>query len=183
MGGPGSGNHGLRYGRKTTVEECLSLGAGDMQRGGIFNHGGRAGRWAWTHRSGNSFPIDYRAEIRDPGSSSVRLTYWWRWGESPLQHADYSVRLSATALPWGGVRWRFICPLVCDGMACCRRVGKLYLPPGAGYFGCRHCYRLTYQSCQDSHKDDALFARLAAGTCYTPKEMREALRDREKGRR
>lgn len=28
------------------------------------------------------------------------------------------------------------------------RVGVLYLPPGAAYFGCRHCHRLTYASRQ-----------------------------------
>ena len=183
MGGSGSGNYGPRYGRKTTVEECLSLDSSTMQRAGSFNHGGSAGRWTWTYRSGNSFPIDYRAEIGHPGPSFVRLTYWWRWGESPLQHVDYSVRLSATALPWSGVRWRFICPLVCNGTTCYRRVGKLYLPPAGGYFGCRHCYQLTYQSCRDSHKDDALFARVAAGTGYTAEEMREAFRGPKKRRR
>jgi hypothetical protein len=28
-------------------------------------------------------------------------------------------------------------------------VGKLYLPPGARYFGCRRCHELTYRSCQE----------------------------------
>jgi len=35
---------------------------------------------------------------------------------------------------------------------CGRRVAKLYLPRGARYFGCRHCYDLTYLSCQRSDK-------------------------------
>ncbi len=39
---------------------------------------------------------------------------------------------------------------------CERRVGKLWLPPGAIYFGCRHCYGLTYRSCQESHKRDRM---------------------------
>ena len=29
--------------------------------------------------------------------------------------------------------------------------GKLYLPPGGKYYGCRHCYDLTYESSQTSH--------------------------------
>jgi hypothetical protein len=33
-------------------------------------------------------------------------------------------------------------------------VGKLYLPPGGKFFGCRQCYDLTYESCQRSHKYD-----------------------------
>jgi hypothetical protein len=28
-------------------------------------------------------------------------------------------------------------------------VSKLYLPSGGRYFGCRHCYRLTYRSVQE----------------------------------
>ena len=28
-------------------------------------------------------------------------------------------------------------------------MGKLYLPPGARYFGCRRCHELTYRSCQE----------------------------------
>ena len=52
----------------------------------------------------------------------------------------------------GGVRWWFLCTLTCDGRYCGRRVGKLYLPPGGRYYGCRHCYDLTYKSCQLSHK-------------------------------
>jgi len=26
------------------------------------------------------------------------------------------------------------------------------LPPGGKYFGCRHCYNLTYQSCKEHDK-------------------------------
>lgn len=33
-----------------------------------------------------------------------------------------------------------------------RRVGKVYLPPGGKYFGCRHCYQLSYRSSQESDK-------------------------------
>jgi hypothetical protein len=45
-------------------------------------------------------------------------------------------------------RWSFICPLIVNGRPCGRRVGKLYLPPSARYFGCRHCHGLTYTSAQ-----------------------------------
>ena len=30
-------------------------------------------------------------------------------------------------------------------------------------FGCRHCYDLTYLSCQESHKYDRMYAQLADG--------------------
>jgi len=36
-------------------------------------------------------------------------------------------------------------------------LGVLYL---AKYAGCRHCYDLTYESCQESHKFDSLAQRM-----------------------
>jgi hypothetical protein len=39
-----------------------------------------------------------------------------------------------------------------NGRPCQRRVGKLYLPPGGRYYGCRHCHALTYTSCQEHDK-------------------------------
>ena len=37
----------------------------------------------------------------------------------------------------------------------------LYLPPEERHFGCRECHELTYQSSQQSHKYDGLYALLA----------------------
>jgi hypothetical protein len=59
---------------------------------------------------------------------------------------------------FGGSRFLFLCP------RCLRRTAKLYLPSGGIHFRCRICYRLTYQSCNDSHKFDAMFANLAQST-------------------
>src|SRR5262249_13469992 len=65
---------------------------------------------------------------------------------------DYRVGLTTTRPRFGGLRWWFICPLVVNGYPCGRRVGKLYLPPGGRYSGCRHCCDLTYASCQQHDK-------------------------------
>jgi hypothetical protein len=67
------------------------------------------------------------------------------------------VELTTTRPRFGGLRWWFVCPLLVSGRPCRRRVGKLYLPPRARYFGCRHCYDLTYTSCQESRKYDGAF--------------------------
>ena len=89
----------------------------------------------------------------------VRLSYTVTPQGGEPQHYDYQVRLVTTQPHFGGLRWWFMCPLRVNGHACGRRVSKLYLPPGGHYFGCRHCYRLTYTSSQDSRKPDHL-ARL-----------------------
>jgi hypothetical protein len=64
----------------------------------------------------------------------------------------YEVGLATTRPRFGGLRWWFVCPLAPSGNACGRRVGKLYLPPGGRYFGCRHCHDLTYTSAQEHDK-------------------------------
>jgi hypothetical protein len=72
---------------------------------------------------------------------------------------DYRINLTTSCPNFGGSRWWFLCPLVVAGRACSRRVRKLYLPPGGRHFGCRHCYSLTYESCQTSDKRLSWFRR------------------------
>ena len=45
---------------------------------------------------------------------------------------------------FGGERPWFVCPGVVNGVACGRRVAKLYLK--RRYFLCRHCHNLSYES-------------------------------------
>jgi hypothetical protein len=153
MGGSGSGNHyhWWRSDKKTVVEDCLALDANRWMREGILKAGVRTmGTWNWTYHTGKSFAVTYAVDTLAPAAPSVRLTYSWVWSASQEpQSADYRVRLTTTRPRFGGQRWWFICPLVVGGRACNRRVGKLYLPPAARYFGCRHCHQLTYTSCQE----------------------------------
>ncbi len=74
---------------------------------------------------------------------------------------DEAVILRSPAPPIGGNGWWFRCPLVANDRPCGRQVRKLYLPPGARYFGCRYCHDLTYESCQESHKYDRLLGVVA----------------------
>jgi len=63
---------------------------------------------------------------------------------------DYKISLTTTPCNFGGVRYWFICPLSVNGAYCGRRVGTLYLASGGNYFGCRHCYDLSYESRNES---------------------------------
>jgi hypothetical protein len=150
MGGPGSGR---RLNKKMVVEDCLQLDANRWVREGLRDRVRMAGTWRWTYPGGRHFSVDYEVDTFDPEEPFCQL--WYAWARRPTGEpgwADYRVDLTATYPHLGGLRWWFVCPLVVGGVACRRRVGKLYLPPRARYFGCRHCHRLTYKSCQEHDK-------------------------------
>lgn len=165
MGGSGSGNyyHWWRPRKKTAVEECLSIDANRWVREGILKAGVHLkGSWRWTYRSGGECSIGYEVRTLDMGRPLLFLSYSWKEPDSGRKEpVAYPVSLATTRPRFGGLRWWFICPLSRNGWSCNRRVGKLYLPPGARYFGCRRCYDLTYTSCQESHKSDALYRFMA----------------------
>jgi hypothetical protein len=104
------------------------------------------------------------------------------WTDQP-QQIETSIDLVATAQPFGGQRWWFVCPRTG------RSVSKLYLPFGALRFASRHAYRLAYQSQRESPSDRAvnrafkLRHRLGAGGIGDhipePKGMRLATFERE----
>jgi hypothetical protein len=166
MGGPGSGNHyhWWRSGKKTTVEDCRFLDANRWMREGILRAGvWRQGGWAWfrdEEREEKTSSIGYEVNTQD-APPRVRLFYTFT---EKGEHVDYCIPLVTTQPHLGGLRWWFVCPLVVNDRPCNRRVGKLYLPPGGRYFGCRHCYDLTYTSCQESHKYDRFYRTLAERT-------------------
>ncbi len=166
MGGPGSGSHyhWWRSGKKAVVEDCRHLDANRWMRAGILKagvwHGGRCIWYRDGERKEEAASMDYEVNTHAV-PPWVRLFY--RFTESGFE-ADYRIILETTRPRFGGLRWWFRCPLVIEGRPCGRRVGKLYLPSGGRYYGCRHCYRLTYTSCQESRKCESAFRMLARET-------------------
>jgi hypothetical protein len=57
---------------------------------------------------------------------------------------DYKVPIVETTCHFGGTRYWFKCNLYKNNQYCGRRVGVLY--KDGNWFGCRHCYELTYAS-------------------------------------
>lgn len=57
---------------------------------------------------------------------------------------DYKVPIVKTPCNFGGSRYWFKCSLYKSGVYCGKRVGVLY--KDGDWFGCRHCYELTYSS-------------------------------------
>jgi len=150
MGGCGSGLWERRS--KATVEDCLSICVGDLVRLGLIQTGEWAsGRVNWNRPRTGELLSSARCESDARGAEAawLRLSYTLRRERRPV---SYTVSLTATRPHLGGVRWWFVCPLTAQGGECGRRVGKLYLPSGGEYYGCRRCYDLTYASCRRSHR-------------------------------
>jgi hypothetical protein len=175
MGGPGSG---WRSGSsKTPVEDCLVLSTARLMRIGLLRanlHRTASISWSDSYTEEKLSSIGFDPNIWN--EHGVARLYYSR--SSTGEHMDYRVQLTSTSLPWGGRRWWFTCPLVISEKTCGRRVGKLYLPPGAEYFGCRQCYDLTYQSCQESHKHDGWAASLGSEFGLSAREVLRMLSKR-----
>lgn len=160
MGGYGSGRWQYRTTRYT-VEDCSPLDVNKLRRDKLL-YEPPAGtivpgslNWHNTRTKEKMGSAGYRIE-RDAGGIVFRLQY--KAGEVEV---DLPVQIERLPQNFGGERWWFRCPLVVNGIPCQRRCGKLYLPPGGRYFGCRHCHDLTYTSCNESHQFDSMFRGLA----------------------
>lgn len=149
MGGFGSGE---RSWKKTTVEQCRSLDAARLSRQGVFARRGYAGdawRLTWTNALGDQvLALVYWLEAVPPDDLVLHLDERV-WPDGRKTDFREAIPLAKTQPNFGGWRWWFACPLSVDGIACGRRVQKLYLPPGERYFGCRSCHDLTYRSAQE----------------------------------
>lgn len=129
-----------------TVEDCRSVSISFLKKHDYFC-GYRSGRIFWTNSMGEETgSIGVVVSIMD-GENFVRFYYTVTDRSSGEKtEYDYKVRLTATPCNFGGLRYWFICPLSRNGVYCGRRAAKLYKAPGAYYFGCRHCYDLSYES-------------------------------------
>jgi hypothetical protein len=171
VGGSGS-TRWIGHAKKCTVEECARLNANRLMREGILLEGiHQSGVWSWLDSitGETTSSLGYEVDTTNPAHSWIRLFYTIT---STGDKVDYTVRLTSTRPYFGGLRWWFICPLPVNGRICYRRVGKLYLPYYARFYGCRHCYDLTYRSSQEADKRVYWLRR-------NPEALMEIVRDRD----
>jgi hypothetical protein len=149
MGGFGSGRWGW-HSKKTVVEDCKALDLHQLAREGSFV-AGRTASLRWLRGEQETGSIGYSVRPREGGLLLV-LSYRWSRADGEGRSVELPISLETTRPRFGGLRWWGHCPLAVSGVACRRRVAKLYLPPGACYFGCRVCHGLTYNSAQTHDK-------------------------------
>jgi hypothetical protein len=162
MGGAGSGchYHWWRGTKKDVVEDCRTIDLGELARQGYLR-AGKTGTIRWSRGGKETSSIGFT--VRPGEETDLVLVLNYTLTQSGEQ-VEIPTPLETTRLCRGGLRWWGRCPLVVGRRPCERRIGKLYLPPGARYFGCRHCHGLTYTSCQESHQYDGVFRCLARDT-------------------
>jgi hypothetical protein len=95
----------------------------------------------WTSPWGGENSVSINVSVSDLADCYIRFIYARTEGGNDF---DYKVPITTTPCRYGGVRYWFKCSLSRDGVYCGRRVGILYKV--GDYFGCRHCYNLTYAS-------------------------------------
>ena len=170
---------------KLTVEECRPISANDFKE--LLRSGWGKGTFTWKTEDEDRGKAAFL--VQSTGDKLLLWAFYTITSRETGNKTDYnySIPIQTTQPHFGGVRYWFTCTLIIDGEPCNRRVGKLYLPPGGHYFGCRHCYDLTYRSCQDSHKFDRLYEEIAGMLSrhapegfpinITPKLIKESLRE------
>lgn len=175
MGGYGSGRHNS-YATRQTVEGCLTLNVDRLVRDGMVGPRWWSGTLTWTRTSTGEKTASAGFRCFEDGEAHiVTLNYTVTHQDGEKHEVDQRIVLQTTRMPSGGLRWWFTCPLFKNGIRCGRRVGRLHIPTGGIYFGCRHCYNLTYTSCNESHKYDGLFRTLAKDMGTTPEMIKRAL--------
>ncbi len=133
------------WSKKDTVEDGTKLNIFKLKEFGLLG-GYRSNTLTWTRSlSGHKSSVGIVVDVMD--EPYVKLNYTFTDHDSGEKtDYDYKIQLTTTPCHYGGVRYWFICPLVRNGLPCGRRVGTLFLSSGCKYFGCRHCYDLSYES-------------------------------------
>jgi len=139
--------------KKDTIEDCTQLSIFKLKEFGLLK-GYSFTTLTWTRKlSGRKNSIGLVADVTGEPYIKVNYTITDR---STGKKTDYEYKINLTTTPchFGGVRYWFICPLSVNGVYCGRRVGSLYLASSGNYFGCRHCFELSYES-----RNEPRFAR------------------------
>ena len=157
MGGFGSGHWIDAMKRRVNTDLCRTLSIRTLMKMRVFD----------DDSSDEVFCVRWVNEFgEDAGMATITPVVGGNGNKRSLRVdiggcvTGQDIQITTTPCTYGGVRYWFLCPAVVDGVLCEDRVERLYLPPGAQVFGCRQCYGLTYESCQQSHKYDRVMDHL-----------------------
>lgn len=122
---------------RNTVEDCKRLSIKAIKP--VFQGKASTVNLTWHGRRSDLSPIE--VEVRWNYDGRLAIAY------SDGEGFSIELRIECLLTPSNlgrGYRYWFACPGLNGDLSCQRRVGTLYLPPGARYFACRKCYALPY---------------------------------------
>lgn len=126
---------------KLESDYLLKIDASFLSREGYFRQS-KSGILTWTQM--NTGDKNRVSIYFDETENTLRISYTVTDYDGEKNDINYKVKVVTTKCNYGGERFWFICPLQKKGIPCGRRIRVLY--QGQDYFGCRHCYDLTYKS-------------------------------------
>lgn len=133
------------YSNRLFADGSHKISISDLKRTGFLN-GFKKGVVGWDDDFGMKLgSIGIAVKATEDGGY-VRFLYKQTDEYGSAEKFDYIADLTTTPCYYGRQRYWFNCPLRTSHRYCGKRVGKLYLV--GKYFGCRHCYDLTYKSRQ-----------------------------------
>lgn len=163
----GSSSSGWYRGRRTTVEDGITLSLSALKRLGLLEHG-KSGMVTWNQAGRTVAMVGVITDLRED-SAAVHLIMKRKDGSDWRQ----TIRLVSTVPTFGGMKWWLVCP----------RTGKrcrvVHWPPGASRFASREAYGLGYrssQTCSASHRKRLAMLAAACGVTYD--DVRRALRSK-----
>ncbi len=129
---------------KTEADNIKKIETSFLKKHDYFT-GWRSGTITWTSGyDGHKSSIGIEVSVMND-DDYLRIHYTQTDNYSgEKKDFDHKVPLVKTPCNFGGFRYWFKCPLYKSGVYCGRRVGVLY--KDGDWFGCRHCYELTYSS-------------------------------------
>ena len=136
------------YGTKAEADNLKNLKISWLKKQGYLNES-KKGTISWTYPNDNKHSIGITTVI-DGDFSHIMLYYSQTDNDGNKKDFNYKIPLTFSNCNYGGQRYWFICPLIKNNAPCNKRVGVLY--KNGDYFGCRHCYELTYQSKNQSKR-------------------------------
>ena len=120
-----------------------------LRQQGYFPKGGShlSGSINWSRYGESTGSISVAVDTMS-SAPHIRMEYKLEtpMGSGEWKLRDYKFPLERLPCRFGGFKWFVRCQLSTNGVFCGKRVRVLYMVNG--YFGCRHCARLTYDSCR-----------------------------------
>lgn len=158
------------FDKKVEADGLKNISVWFLKKHGYFEGGWKNGTITWSINGEKTGSVSIYTAINN-NDKYLRLNYQQtNFNSGEKKDFDYKIPLTTTPCNFGGNRHWFICPWYKMGVYCGRRVGVLYL--SGGYFACRHCNELTYESCNRT----GIFKTLSSSTTDEVERLRISLR-------